>query len=124
MARQVNSTLLIKRIFDVEIDDMMVRRKRRKRELRKEFDIIAVVNDMVFVVEVKNQYKAKDVDSFSQKLVRFERLFSEYKDKRIIGVIASLNLDEGVIRYATRKEYYAMGMKGNYMDFLNAEEVK
>lgn len=115
---------LIKRIFDMEIDDMMVRRKRRKGERREEFDIIADVGEMVFVVEVKSQYKAGDIDDFSQKLVRFEGLFPEYKEKRIIGVIASLYLDEGVIRYATRKEYYAMGMKGDYMDFLNAEEIR
>lgn len=115
---------VIKRRFDMEIDDMMVRRKRRKGERREEFDIIADVGEMVFVVEVKSQYKAGDIDSFSQKLGRFEGLFPEYKDKRIIGVIASLYLDEGVIRYATRKEYYAMGMKGDYMDFLNAEEIR
>ncbi len=114
---------VIKRRFSMEIEDMMVRRRRRQGELRDEFDLIADVGENVFVVEVKSRYRSKDVDTFSQKLDRFNRLFPEYKDKRIVGVIASLYLDESVIRYATNKRYYAMGMKGDYMDFLNAQEI-
>ena len=115
---------VIKRRFNLEIEDMMVRRKRRKKELRGEFDLIAVVGENVFVVDVKSQYKSDYVDRFSQKLDRFKGLFPEYKEKRIVGVIASLYLDESVIRYATKKGYYAMGMKGDYMDLLNVEEIK
>lgn len=115
---------VIKRRFNLEIEDMMVRRKRRRRELREEFDLIAVVSEKVFVVDVKSQYKSEYVDRFSQKLDRFNRLFPEYGEERIVGVIASLYLDESVVRYATAKGYYAMGMKGDYMDFLNAEEIQ
>ncbi len=115
---------VLKRIFGVEVDDMMVRRKRRKRNVQEEFDVIAVVGEMVFVVDVKSQYQAEYLDKFSQKLGRFEGIFPEYKGKRIVGVIASLYLDKSVIRYATKNHCYAMGMKGDYMDFLNAEEIK
>lgn len=114
---------VIKRHFGSEIEDMMVRRKRRKGALREEFDLIAAVKEDVFVVDVKSQYKSEYVDTFSQKLDRFKGLFPEYGGKGIVGVIASLYLDESVIRYATARGYYAMGMKGDYMDFLNVEEV-
>ena len=114
---------IIKRRLNVEVEDMMVRRKRRKGGFREEFDLIALVAEKVFVVDVKSQYKSEHVDRLSQKLNRFKNLFPEYGNKRIVGVIASLYLDESVIRYATTKGYYAMGMKGDYMDFLNAEEI-
>ncbi|MCD6505042.1 hypothetical protein J7M22_00325 [Candidatus Poribacteria bacterium] len=114
---------VIKRRLGLELDDIMIRRKRRKGELREEFDVIGIAGDVIFVAEVKSQFKADHVDRFSEKLRRFRELFPEYEDKRLIGVIASLYLDEGVIRYATAKGYYAMGMKGDYMDFLNAEEL-
>lgn len=114
---------VVKRRFNLELEDMMVRRKRRRGELREEFDVIGVVEDKLFVVEVKSQYKTEYVDQFSEKLTRFRALFPEYEDRRLIGVVASLYLDEGVVRYATAKGYYAMGMKGDYMDFLNVEEL-
>lgn len=114
---------VIKKRFNLGIEDMMVRRERRKGEQREEFDLIAVMGEMVFVVEVKSQYKSEYVDRFFQKLDRFKELFPEYEGKQIVGVVASLYLDESVIRYATTKGYYAMGMKGDYMDFLNAEEI-
>ncbi|HID55995.1 TPA: hypothetical protein EYP37_05665 [Candidatus Poribacteria bacterium] len=115
---------VIRRRFNLELEDVMVRRKRRRGELREEFDLIGAGDDKVFVVEVKSRYKASDVDQFSEKLERFKLLFPEYEEKEIIGVVASLYLDEGVVRYATGKGYYAMGMKGDYMDILNFDEMR
>lgn len=115
---------VIKRRFDLELEDMMVRRKKRRGELREEFDVIGVGDGKVFVVEVKSRYKHGDVDQFSEKLRRFKRLFPEYEGKEIIGIIASLYLDEGVVGYATTKGYYAMAMKGDYMDILNFDEMR
>ncbi|MCD6362390.1 MAG: hypothetical protein J7M13_00065, partial [Synergistetes bacterium] len=90
-----------------------------------EVDIIAITKEgTVLVVEVKSSFRSRDIDLFEKNLRKFTEFFPQYKGRKIVGVIASLNLNEGIVRRATKKGMLAMAMSGDYMDFLNADEVK
>ncbi len=111
---------------DPEIIGMNIKRKSKDKKLKDEFDVIAVCEDMVFLVEVKATPKKEYIDEFINiKMERFGLLFEEYKDKRLIPIFASLRLEEDTVNYLTQNRIYAMAYREwDYMDILNFEEMK
>jgi len=109
-----------------ELDDFMVRRKKRHsidRSKRREFDVIAVCGDIVIVNETKSTPKIEYINEFINALKEFFEYFPEYKDKRLIPVFASLYMDEGIVNYLSKNGIYAMAMKEDTMDLLNYDEL-
>ncbi len=110
----------VKKKFNTDVMDILVRRKKKKGNLREEFDVIAETEDgKVFMIEVKSNPTSQDIDNVKKKLERFKKLFPEYAGKEIISVFASLYIDESIVRYATKQGVYVMGMKGEFIEFLN-----
>ena len=117
----------IRSTFGLEVEDIMERRKRRKRgdkSRRREYDVIAVADGKVFVVEVKSSLDSKDVDSAKKALEEFFAFFPEFKGKELVGVVSSLSVDESVIYYATKHGILVLTMGGEYLRFENADRVK
>ena len=95
-------------------EDFMVRRFKRKakeKDKRREFDIIAVYDTMVILVEVKSTPRAPYIDDFIAVLKELHEYFPEYKGKKVIPVFASLYLPDEVIAYLTKNGIYAMAIK-------------
>ncbi len=110
----------VKKKFNTEVMDILVRRKKKKGNLKEEFDVVAETADgKVFMIEVKSDPTSQDIDKVKKKLVRFKKLFPEYAGKEIIPVYASLYIDDSIVRYATKQGVYVMGMKGEFIEFLN-----
>lgn len=108
-------------------EDFMVRRFRRKtkdKSKRREFDVIAVYDDKVILVEVKSTPRMQYIDDFVVTLKELHEYFPEYKDKKIIPVFASLYLPDEVIAYLTKNGIYAMATRDDMMDLMNFGEVK
>ncbi len=115
----------VKRRLKTKIVEQSVRVTKEVNNDFYEVDIIAITKEgTVLVVEVKSSFRSRDIDLFEKSLKRFTEFFPQYKERRIVGVIASLNLNEGIVRRATKRGMLAMAMSGDYMDFLNADEVK
>jgi len=106
--------------FNTKVIDLSVRRKKKRGDLREEFDVIADTEDgKVFMIEVRSNPKSKDIDEVKEKFERFKKLFVEYDGKEIIPVYASLYINDSIIRYATKQGVYVIGMKGEFIEFLN-----
>ena len=109
-----------------EPEDFMVRRRKKHskdKSLRREFDIIAVYEDKVFLNETKSTATSEYVNQFLQTIAVFFEFFPEYSGKELVPVFASLYINEDVVKYATKKGIYVMATKGDTMDILNFEEV-
>ncbi len=112
-----------------ELEDYMVRRIRKKpgsKGERREFDIIAVCQDKVILVDVKSTVRPVYIDNF-EDLVKsglFFEFFPEYKDKKLIPIFASLYLSDEEIKDLTKRGLYAMAMSSDAVDILNFEEVE
>jgi DNA repair exonuclease SbcCD ATPase subunit len=107
-------------------EDFMVRRFKRKakdKDKRREFDIIAVYNTVVIIVEVKSTPRVSYIEDFIAVLKELYEYFPEYKGKRLIPVFASLYLPDEVIAYLTKNGIYAMAIKEDMMDLINFEGV-
>ncbi|MFN3480482.1 MAG: hypothetical protein ACK415_08855 [Thermodesulfovibrionales bacterium] len=116
---------VINQYFNCEPLDMVMNRKRRRGELKDEYDAIVECEDSVFLVEVKATPKKEYIDDFiKNKVERFKALFPEYKDKKLILIFASLRIEEDTIEYLTRNRIYAMAYREwEYMDILNFDAL-
>jgi hypothetical protein len=112
-----------------EIEDFMVRRKvinKRDRSKRREFDVIAVCQDVVILNETKEYVKIAYIDQFVQFLQsgEFYDYFPEYQGKTLIPVFSSLYLADDIVSYLPKHGIYALAMSEEAVDLLNFQQVK
>ncbi len=100
-----------------------VRIKRRKGPDTFELDALLVCPGVVLINETKSSLRPGDVDELIAGLDEFGQFFPEYGNRRIIGILASLYVDQNIIQYATRKNILIMGMGDEAMQVLNPEIV-
>jgi hypothetical protein len=119
---------VLEKYFNCEITDIHMNRKRKKDNLKDEFDVIAVSDPCktVYLIEVKAIPKVEYINEFKdEKLERFKALFPEYKDYKLVPIFASLRLEDDIVNYLTKNKIYAMAYREwEYMDILNFDEVK
>ena len=107
-------------------EDFMVRRYKRKpkeKSKRREFDIIAVYEKLVVLVEVKSTPRLSYIDEFVAILKELPEYFPEYSGRRVMPVFASLYLPDDVVAYLTKNGIYAMAIRDDMMDLMNFEKV-
>ena len=108
------------------IDDFMIRRivrNKKDRTKRREFDVIAVCEDKLIIAESKSNPKKDDIDRFISALNEIPDYFPEYRDMKIIPVMASLNITEDIVNYLTKQNIYAMTMGDETMDIVNFKDI-
>lgn len=116
---------IVKEEFGLEVMDLMVRRKKKLADGRsKEYDAIAVAGECVFVDETKSALDSEDVKDFIMDIQKFRNFFPEYEKNKIIGVLASLYVDENVIRYAERSGFLVLAVGDKLMEVMNTKGFK
>jgi hypothetical protein len=113
----------------VDIFSLSQRTKRYKDGKELEIDILCLGKDkdgkdVVIVSEVKSELSSQDINEFLEDLSEFKNFFSEYKDRKVIGVVAGMRCGEGVERYAERAGLYILVPSGKVMKLLNKEEFE
>ena len=84
-------------------------RRNVKKKGKGEYDIVAVDEGRVLVIEVKNKLEKRMVNEFiEERLPRFKELFPEYARYRVEGGIGALVVKEDVGRYAENAGLYVM----------------
>ena len=90
-----------------------VRRNVRKKGISGEYDIVAVGENRILVVEVKKRMEEDMIDDFlDRKLPRFRQIFPEYRDFPLIGGVGALVMPDSVSRYAEKKGLYVLTQNG------------
>ncbi|MHB1679474.1 MAG: hypothetical protein ACYCTB_03055 [bacterium] len=114
---------LISRYFNVKIEDIDIYAnisKKTENGEREEFDIIAVIYDKVFLIEVKSTMRDSYINDFKEKTERFFKFFPEYQNKQLVPVMASLSMQPNTVHLLTLNNMYAMAYREwEYMDLLN-----
>ena len=85
---------------------------RSKGEQEGEFDLIAVNEEEVVIVEIKTTLMPSHVDYFIEKLKKFRNVFPEYSDKRIYGSVAYLDDNNMAANYAKDKGLFVIKAPG------------
>ena len=116
---------IIKEEYGLEVTDLMVRRKKRLKDGRsKEYDTIAVAGGYVFVDETKSTLDSEDVKDFIEDIQGFRDFFPEYEGKKIIGILASLYVDEGALKYAEKSGFLVLAVGEALMEVKNTKGFK
>lgn len=106
-----------------EIEFMAIRVRRRLDNKRsREFDAVAVCGDYVLVNETKSSLDSRDIERFAKAMVTARDFMPEYSGRSFIGAIASLYVDNNLVRYGERRGLIVLGFGQNVMEVLNGPE--
>ena len=109
------------------IEDFMIRRSRRhpgEPRGEGEFDTLVVGPAAVILGEAKSSPTAEHADELSAKVASFFTFFPEYEGRRLIPVLGSWAIPEGVVGRLTKHRIYAMQMGEETMELANAATLE
>ena len=107
---------------DGQMDMSAVRLCRRHpadRGRSQEFDVVAVCDEYVLINETRSRLNVKDVDDFVDLMSEARDFFPEYAERHFIGALASLYVDESVVRYGQNQGLLILGLGDDLMKVLN-----
>ncbi len=105
------------------VESMAVRVRRMHPTVRgreREFDVVAVCGEHVLINETRSTLTAKYVEEFVNRMADAREFFPEYADKKFIGAVASLHVDESVVRRGEKLGVLVLGFGEGVMDVLNS----
>ncbi len=102
--------------------DMAVRVRRHHPVSRREqeFDVVAVCGQHVLINETKSSLDVEAVKDFAQVMAVAREYFPEYADKKFVGAIGSLYVDESIVRYGEKLGLIVLGFGEDVMEVLNS----
>ncbi len=115
---------VLERRFNLRVKRLLQNAKSEIDDRSREYDVIAIAGDYVFLVYVKSTFREKHFKDFENALREFPEFFPEYGGYKMVPVISAFNFDKGTINKATKKRWLALQMGGDYLDFVNADKVK
>ncbi|MBF8272544.1 MAG: DUF3782 protein [Magnetococcales bacterium] len=86
-----------------------------------EIDLFVVNTDSVSLVEVKSKLTVEDVREHTVRMSEFKDFFPEYADKKAIGAVAGMVIEENVVRFAIRNGLFVMVQVGDSVRLANDE---
>ena len=87
-----------------------------------EVDLLVVNEIEIVAVECKSCLSVDDVNEHLERLAKIKRLLPSYADKRVLGAVAAMVIDDHVAQYAYRKGLYVIGQSGDHLEIRNAED--
>jgi hypothetical protein len=103
-----------------EPDRVAIRVKQRGPDgQRKELDAYAVTEDLVFLNSTKATLRSADVDAFIGEIATFHDCFPEYRDLRLVGILATLAVEESVLSYAEKQVFLVFAVGDEIMEVKN-----
>jgi len=84
-----------------------------------EIDLLVVNTTEAVLVEVKSKLTQADVDEHLERLGKFKRLMSRYRDLQVMGAVAGMVVPEEVARYAYRQGLFVLAQSGDSVVILN-----
>ena len=91
---------------------------------RKEFDVIAECDGYVLVNETNSSLKPSDIPKIKETIQEVGEYFPEYKDMKIIGSLATLDVDASLVKYASREGILILAVGDELMDVKNEPGFK
>jgi hypothetical protein len=111
-------------MFDLDAENPLdlhfVRWKLRVGSETREIDVIAGFSGHLLVVEVKSTLRPGDVRDFVAALPSLRPFLPAVcADRKLIGAVASLHLDESLVRFAENQGLIVMGLGDHLMEAKN-----
>ena len=108
----------------IKVESAIQRRKGSRDGNSFEFDIIAVNETEIVIVEVKTTLRPNDVKNFLRKLKLSKEFMPEYKESIVYGAVAFIAADAGSERMAENKGLLVIKATGNSSSIINKVDFK
>jgi hypothetical protein len=111
---------IIKELLDRDVIDLMGRWKRKLPDGRvREYDAVAVTADLICLNSTKSTLRSADIDRFVEEIDHFREFFPEYRDRPVVGILASLAVEESVLNYAEKQGFVVLAVGDQVMEVKN-----
>ena len=105
--------------------DLMPRRKRRLADgCVREFDAVAVTANLVCLNSTKATLRSADVDRFVEDIATFREFFPEYNALPLVGILASLAVDDSVLNYSEKQGFLVLAVGDELMEIKNRPDFE
>ena len=112
----------VERLFkerNIDVKRVFQRARSHQNGLEMEIDILAVNEEYVVAIEAKSTLGVEDVKEHLQRLSQFKAFFPEYANRKIIGAVAGIVIEEGADRFAYKAGLFVIGQSGESVRILN-----
>jgi hypothetical protein len=109
---------------EIEIDTIYQRAKKQKNGFGIEIDILAINGEYAVLIEAKSTLRIEDVNEHLERLKAFKGFFPEYQDRKVIGAVGALVIEENADKYAYKKGLFIIVERGESVIILNDEKFK
>jgi len=117
---------VLRSCFGVDPDEVYVRyriRHPRTRDRVREFDIVAVAGERIFLNETKSNPRLEYAREFVESLDDFFEWLPRYRHLQLVPIFSSLSLPDDVIAYLSDRGVYAMMLGEDHLEIVNLEDV-
>jgi hypothetical protein len=103
----------------IDVTQTMSRLKSQRPGAAMEIDIVAVNGSKLVAVECKSRLSKDDVNDFVTRLQRFKVAFPQFREFRIYGAVAGIEIDQGIDAYAYRQGLFVIKQSGETVKIVN-----
>ena len=116
---------IVREEFGLELESFGIRQRRRLPDGRtKEYDAVGATGDLVFVDSTKSTLDASDVNDFIKDILVFRDFFPEYREKKLIGILATLRVEENVLKHAEKHGLLVLAVGDQLLEVKNTKGFK
>ena len=108
----------------IEVERIFQRVRARRNGEEMEIDILAVNEEYAILIEAKSTLGVDDVKEHIGRLESFKEFFPEYSDRKVVGAVAGIVIEEGADRFAYRNGLFVIGQSGETAKILNDEKFR
>jgi len=108
----------------VIIDKVSQRVKTRHNGDTMEIDILAINGEYAALIEAKSTLKAEDIKEHIERLADFKKFFPEYKDKKKLGAVGGIVIEENSDISAYKPGLFVIAESGETVKILNDKDFK
>ena len=108
----------------IEVEKVYQRVKAHKDGREIEIDILAINKEYAILIEAKSSLGISDVDEHIERLKAFKVFFPEYSDRKVVGAVAGITIEEEADKYAYRHGLFVIGQSGETVKILNDKKFR
>ena len=84
----------------IEVEKVFQRVKVHKDGKEIEIDILAINKEYAILIEAKSSLSISNVNEHIERLKAFKIFFPEYSDRKVVGAVAGITIEEDTDKYA------------------------
>ena len=108
----------------IGVEKVYQRVKAHKDGREIEIDILAINKEYAILIEAKSSLGISDVDEHIERLKAFKVFFPEYSDRKVVGAVAGITIEEDADKYAYRHGLFVIGQSGETVEILNDKKFR